>query len=670
MGTAILANADGRNSRQRLNSRCVSLLPRDRIGALAALLLVVFCARVVVHSDDLSATFDESVHLTAGYTYLRYQDFRLNPEHPPLTKKLAALPLLALEPLPESLDLSDPTIRPGPGSRSWKRLKDLWERSVWDYLSEWYLGHELMFGVRDEALERVDAQFSAEIDPLERIERHEYLNDADRLLFWGRMPLLVFGVLMVGLVFSWARDLWGPQAGLLALALCSFSPDVVAHTTLITSDVAAASLILGTIYGLWRCGRFGGWRNAAMTIVFFSLAITVKFSALVLIPIGLCLVVVSGASLWRRGQHNRARQLVAVYLFSGVALLFVLWGAYGFRFSAVAADPSQPLPVDRILAEVVRQEANSHPEVADKEYLGALDRTIAFANRYRLLPEAFLQGLAIYRLEGRARPAFLNGEYSRRGFRSYFFWSFLFKTPLVTILIIAAGTLFALWTCRREDLLFLILPVVVFFAVVTLSTLNIGNRHILPVYPFLFILGAGVAPMLSARWPKKSTATLALCGGLVALSSVAVFAPPWHPTWIGGRPLEYFNELAGGPQNGYKRLVNSNLDWGQGLNDLAAWLEKEGIDEPINLCYFGTSDPRFYQIRHVRAPCEYMFSPPLGAYYPLHPTIVPGYLAISATHLQAERASEELREIRRQALKRSELVDRVGNSIFIYRLEH
>lgn len=638
------------------------------MGASAVLLLVLFCARVLVHSTTISATFDEPLHLTAGYTYLRYQDYRLNPEHPPLSKKLAALPLLAMDLLPDTLELSDPAEHPGAGSRSWRRLKELWGQSTQNYLKEWHLGHELIFGVRDETMERLGVDASAEIDPLERIERREYLHDADRLLFWGRLPLLGFGVLMAVLVFMWARDLWGPMAGLLAMALCTFDPNVLAHSTLITSDVAAASLILGTIYGLWRYRRFGGWRNASMVIVFFSLAITAKFSAIVLIPLGGVLVGLSAGRMWFKGRGPRARRLVALYVLSGVALLTTLWGCYSFRFAAVAGDQPEALPVKQVLEEVVLHEAGGDPEVAGRKPLRLFDRTVVFANRNRLLPEAFLQGLAIYRLEGRERPAFLNGEYSLRGFRSYFLWTFLLKTPLATLLAIAGGTLFAVKTCRREDLLYLLLPVVVFFAMVSASALNIGNRHILPVYPFLFVLGGGLMPLLVERWPERRREVLATALALVAVSSTVVFSPPWQPTWIGTRPLEFFNELAGGPRNGYLRLVNSNVDWGQGLKELSRWLEDEGIDEPINLCYFGAADPRFYQIRHVRVPCDYLFSPPLGPGDGYHPTIVPGYLAISATHLQGERDTEVMREIRKKALERSELIDRVGNSIFIYRL--
>ena len=307
--------------------------------------------------------------------------------------------------------------------------------------------------------------------------------------------------------------------------------------------------------------------------------------------------------------------------------------------------------------------------MADREYLGLFDRTVSFANRHRLLPESYLQGLAIYQLLGRVRPSFLNGEYSLRGFRTYFFWTFLLKTPLVTLLAIAGGLVLVAWRSRREDLLYLLFPAALYFVLAAGSYMHIGNRHILPVYPFLFVLSGGLMPLLMDRWPDHRKSNLTAAIALVALSSTVVFSPPWRPTWIGARPLEFFNELAGGPRNGYHRLVDSNLDWGQGLKDLAQWLEDQGIEEPINLCYFGTADPRFYQIRHVRVPCDYLFSPPLGPEDRYHPTIVPGYLAISATHLQGERDTERLREMRWAALERAELIDRIGNSIFIYRLE-
>ncbi len=326
------------------------------------------------------------------------------------------------------------------------------------------------------------------------------------------------------------------------------------------------------------------------------------------------------------------------------------------------------MPVEAVLREVVHQEATWNPEVAGREYLGWFDRTVAFTNRHRLLPESYLQGLAINQLVGRERPSFLRGEYSLRGFRTYFFWTFLLKTPLVSLIVILGALTMVVRRDRWEDLIYLLLPAIVYFLIAAASYLHIGNRHILPVYPLLFLLAGGLMPLLLRVWKGSERTALATALGLMALSSIVVFSPPWKPQFIGHRPLEFFNELAGGPSRGYRSLVDSNLDWGQGLGELAHWLDERGIEEPINLCYFGTADPRWYQIRYVRVPCDYLFAPPFDPGDPFRPTIVPGYLAISATHLQGERDSERVRELRWAALERAELVDRVGYSMFIYRL--
>ena len=638
------------------------------VNWLALLLLIVFAGRVIHHSTRISATFDEPHHLAAGYTNLRWNEFRLNPEHPPLTKMVAALPLLVLEPLPHDLDLYDPQPHPGVGSRSWQRVKQLFGESVSDYRKEWYLGHELIWGVNDSTMERFGVEATMEIDPFHRLEREDFLNDSERLVFWGRLPLLVFGLLLSILVFLWARDLWGPAAGVFSLALVTFDPNVLAHSTLITSDVAAAALIVGSIYGFWRFRRAGGWPNAALAVICFSLAFTVKFSAILLIPIVVILTLVSSHRLWWSGRKEKSVRMLVLVVVCGAGCLAAVWAVYGFRYSALANQPGGAMPVDQVLKEVVHQEAQWNPEVAGRSHLGFFDRAVSFSNRHQLLPESYLQGLAIYQLLGRVRPSFLRGEYSLRGFRTYFFWTFWLKTPLVTLLAILGALVLVVPRSRWEDLLYLLLPAGLYFVLAAASYLHIGNRHILPVYPFLFVLAGGLMPLLVQRWRGRSGTAVVLAVGLVALSSMWVFWPPWRPAWIGSRPLEFFNEIAGGPANGYKSLVDSNLDWGQGLKELAAWIEKEGIEEPINLCYFGTADPRFYQIRHVRVPCDYLFAPPFGPEDPRRPTIVPGYLAISATHLQGERDTEKMRQMRWAALERAELVDRVGNSIFIYRL--
>src|SRR5215831_9119602 len=166
-------------------------------GAVFALLLS-FWLQMFFALPKLSATTDEVAHLPAGYTYWTTHDFRLNPEHPPLVKLIAALPLLAIKP---RLDLSWP---------EWKNRQ------------QYTFGYGFL-----------------------------YTNDADRLLFWGRLPLTLLATLGGVVVFLWARDMFGYPSGLFALGLFAFSPNLLAHSMLVTTDVPVAVFITLTLYLFW-----------------------------------------------------------------------------------------------------------------------------------------------------------------------------------------------------------------------------------------------------------------------------------------------------------------------------------------------------------------------------------------------------------------------------------
>src|SRR5206468_11204129 len=117
---------------------------------------------------------------------------------------------------------------------------------------------------------------------------------------------------------------------------------------------------------------------------------------------------------------------------------------------------------------------------------------------------------------------------------------------------------------------------------------------------------------LAVEWGKlRSERKTGIAAGAIlgiVISSSVVFAPPWRPTLVYPHYLAYFNELAGGPRNGYKRLVDSNLDWGQDLKGLKRWADEKRLDatHPLYLSYFGTADPRYYQIPHINLPGGYM----------------------------------------------------------------
>lgn len=665
-----------------------------------------FALAAVQHARTTSATYDEAAHLPAGYSCLAWRDFRLSPEHPPLVREWAALPLLAahvwpatIEPTAETLVTTPPTLR---------GLQLAWTRSLVDQNASFEFGHYLLYGVRDEVLLRLGVDDPIGVPPTTVLRKDAFYNDADRLLLLGRLQIVLLGLLLAMLVFSWARELHGPAGALLALALYCFDPNFVAHGSLVTTDVGVSLFIFGSVYFLWRTCRHLDARNLAMTGLFVALTIATKLSAIMLAPIFALLALVRIVSDERWTSVDRAtaagRALAFLKIASSVVVIAYagLWAAYGFRYSAVR-DPSQAasaestlgfgdpaplgwprelgfLPMDaevhRAAAVKALAAAREWPEgIPEDEERAAMrttplrpsGRLILLAARWRLLPEAYLFGLAYAQRKSLFRPSFFLGRYSNTGFRSFFPLSFLLKTPVVTLLLIGAALISTLR--RREqswlDVAFLAIPVTVYFAASIESHLDIGHRHLLPMYPFLFVLTGTLAHPWKRLAAGRRAATAVAVVATIAVSSVVVFAPPWRPSVVYPHYLAYFNELAGGPRLGYTRFVDSSLDWGQDLKHLKSWLDEKGISEPIGLSYFGMADPRYYGIRHVNLPGAYGFEPADPS-----PTLpVPGWLAISATNLQGPYYTPEYRESLWRILRNQRLADVIGYTIFVYRLE-
>jgi hypothetical protein len=203
---------------------------------------------------------------------------------------------------------------------------------------------------------------------------------------------------------------------------------------------------------------------------------------------------------------------------------------------------------------------------------------------------------------GKGRSSFLAGTYSTTGWWYYFMIVFLIKTPVPMLLIIAGST--GVWLQRKfsplakqffdlrsDPYLFLLVPVLLYFGIASVSKVQIGFRHILPVFPFLYVFcGSLVMIDMKNQWLKKSVIAIS-----IILAGWNVYGcmktHPWH--------LAYFNEFVGGPDNGYKYLTDSNVDWGQGLKQLGKYLKQNKITVPVFMCYFGVGDPHYYGIRYV-----------------------------------------------------------------------
>jgi hypothetical protein len=222
-------------------------------------------------------------------------------------------------------------------------------------------------------------------------------------------------------------------------------------------------------------------------------------------------------------------------------------------------------------------------------------RLILDVGRRRLLPQAWIYGFFYTYATSLVRPAFLCGKISLVGWWYYFPLAMLFKTPLATLssmaLALAVGiSSFRLFKIDSRNLIsFLVAPAIYFISALR-THLNIGLRHILPVYPFLSIAVGVMAAMALRRWPRYTAivlAGLALC--LVLETSGA------YPDYI-----PYFNEACGA-RGGLALLGDSNLDWGQELFALADWMRAHP-DRQLYFCSFGMADPKYYQLHYIMLP--------------------------------------------------------------------
>ena len=553
--------------------------PWGLVGAVVALQ-----AGLAVHAmRGNSATFDEGAHLPAGYTHLALGDHRLNPEQPPLVKLLAAAPLLLVGPELRTSDVS------------------------WTQSRQWEFGRRFLYR----------------------------WNDADRLLFLGRLPVVALASCLVVAVFLAARRSFGLPAAVAAALLVALSPDVLAHGALVTTDLGFALFFFLAVIAFDRLLEKASSGRLLTAGLLTGAAFATKFSAPILVPVfvllGLRAVLADAPVAARPARLGRlALQLAAVF---GLALVGV-WAAYGFR------GPLSPDPV-------VRTELAASLAPADA---GVLERVVAFAGRTGLVPEDYARGLLFVSEHSAARPTFLLGELRDRGFPLYFAVTFLLKTPL-PLLLLTAVALARAPRLRRRDAALVWIPVAVYLAMTATRGLQIGHRHLLPIYPFLFLAAGEAASALRSWRAPKGTALAAALG--LWYTGGTLLQHPHH--------LAYFNELAGGSRNGWRLLVDSNLDWGQDLKRLAEWLRANPAPG-LKLSYFGSADPAYYGIVSEALP---------GYTSPHAPRITreirPGdVLAVSATNLQGVYLEPDDRALM-ERVRALRPIARVGYSIFVYR---
>jgi len=461
----------------------------------------------------------------------------------------------------------------------------------------------------------------------------------ERVLFLGRYAILALGMVLSALVCRWAGELFGRWGGLAALFIITFDPNILAHSGLVTTDLPVTCLTYAACYAFSRWLKRPTGGRLLLAGLTLGLAWGAKLSALILLPT------------------------------LGLALLWRVWRSAGcpmLKHRAERAKPPSGARVARQGFALLARTFTSGP-------LGPLGRYTLLVGFAVILGIAILVLWALYRFEAgvwtpigirvpmpahwdnlqrlwqhqaRGHHAFFMGQLSNEGWWYYFPLLFLLKTPL-SLLILLAIAIVTTWHVRRPvwPPVTIIFPVL-YFAVSIVSRINIGYRHILPVVPFAVIVAAStLRPLRRGR-----SLLIAHCSLFIALW-MAISSLCIHPYY-----LAYFNELVGGPDQGYRYAVDSNLDWGQDLKRLKAYLDERGIDR-VRLSYFGTARPEQYGIRYDPLPM-----PPPSAptdFRPINPQS--GVYAISASNLQLLEDPDIFDWFRRR-----QPTAKVGYSIFIY----
>lgn len=505
--------------------------------SILALIFISAFAVMLYSSKQTSQTTDEGVHLMAGLTYLKEGDFRLDPEHPPLLKELAAVPLLFQKDLHYQLD-------------------GYWQKAGTFYYDSWQeariLGNQLFY---------------------------EMGNNPEKLLFWSRLPFILLTLCLGAVAYFWARNNYGKKAGVLAAFLTLFCPTILAHGILVNTDLGLTLFFVLTVYFWGKFLKTVNWRvswpNLVLCGLFFGLAMASKYTAAILVLIIIILAIIK---IVIDKQFN-FRKYIGGFVFILFSGYFVVWATYGF---SVASAPH----IAGTLANEVNYWSNGQVGIAP------IYEQVFKQLQPIMTPSEYFKGLfLLFTHAVGGHGAYLMGMNSNTGWWYYFPVAIFFKTPIpVFVLLVISITGYKKVKAKESfDEYLLIVPIVIFLLFSMSSRANLGVRHILPIMPLLFIFIAKSVNLIDFR--KINWKSIGF-GLLMVWYLVTAFLA--YPNYIA-----YFNEFAGGSSNGHKILTDSNLDWGQDIYRIQDYIEKNKI-APSYIVYPWDSDSAltYYKINY------------------------------------------------------------------------
>jgi 4-amino-4-deoxy-L-arabinose transferase-like glycosyltransferase len=560
---------------------------------LCGCLLLLMGGNLLSNAWRASLTNDELVHIPAGYQYLRTGNFRLNPEHPPLVKMWASLPLLVVNPRVY--------LEPDGADQQFARFTVLASIEFW---------------------QRNQLRFHA-------------------IAFWSRVPMVLITLALGILIYVYGSRLFGARAAVLAVALFSLEPTMLAHGWIVHTDIAAAFAYLLFFFILQGYLRTPTLRRALCLGLVTGIALLIKFSMVIVIPILVVALVYLALRASAFGVPRRTFVLHACLMLAMVVLL--LNAAYYFKHPALA-DPEL-----KAIAETA-----TTPLAAER----ITNQVRLFS---RVLPTYYLFGLyTVFVHNHLGHPTSLLGQYSLFGWWYYFPVAFAFKTslPFLLLSVVAIGwAVYAGAVGRDKRFVPLLVGFGIYLVVSMNSSINIGIRHITPVFPFLFLLGgAGLDRLLSWSRGRVAQALMVIVLGWMLVDCVRAY--PHY--------LAFTSELAFG-RPGWALLADSNVEWGQDIGELAKYLQSRGETNLVGALSGGWATPPMYGIKLLDfAPSDLQSSSTkyvaIGAGFLNGASVPPGLKDANGVELSDEQRRNYFAKYR---MLEPEKV--FGNSIYLYR---
>lgn len=585
------------------------------VAVSVAIVLLIHVALLLDCIRKNFVTVDEAGHIVSGISHWTTGTYSMYRVNPPLPRMLAVLPAFLLH-------MNTQGIQPTPalGVRA-----------------EWHCAN--LFAV-DNA--------------------NRYLD----ILYMARLAGILWSCLGGWIVYQWARDMYSYRAGLLGLVLWSFDPNILANAQMATPDIPATVAGLAATYLFWRYLLRPSWDTALLAGLILGIAELTKFTLLYLYALFPFLWLLD---LWKRREAGKpsisfwvqVRQLMAMAALSLVIINL------GYEFQ----DSGKPLGnyvfVSRTLGGDPAPEAIHEIPPVNRfkdTWVGSIPVP---------MPAEFLAGIDRQKFDfERGWNSYLRGQWRHGGWWYYYLYGMAVKMPLGTIALILSGLISTIisypFRVRIADDAFVWLPVLIVLLLVSSQTgFNHHLRYVLPLIPFAFLGASKLAYFLSLRQWK---------GGLLVL--LLVFSSIASTLTIHPHYLSYFNEGAGGPENGPNHLIDSNIDWGQDLLFFKAWVDQHPEARPLGFAYYNVIDPRVVGIHFSLpppGPLEFTSIPDVGAgasgpqpgYFALDVNFVHGSTYIAA---DGNGRFQHVRLHQYEYFQKFKPVAKAGYSIYIYHI--